>query len=104
MTGATDAIVSVHDVMPASFSRESCGFWTFWTLPTYRHRPSSWCLGKSGRRSSSRLSVSLAEKGCPLAGHGWAHKATAGPSHPLPPRPLPPDLTKRGGAPFPATG
>jgi predicted deacetylase len=74
----TEAIVSIHDVMPHTFSRvqrilkllDAAGV----PPPTLLVVP-----GKEWTPELLRSLRELSEKGCPLAGHGWIHKAIPGP-------------------------
>jgi len=74
----TNAIVSVHDVMPATFTRV---LRILDVLDAAQVPPPTLLVvpGKEWTPELLRSLRSLAEKGCPLAGHGWIHKATAGP-------------------------
>ncbi len=73
----TEAIVSVHDVMPETFSRVR----RILALLDAAEIPPPTLLVVPGKDWTPKLLGSLrdlAKKGYPLAGHGWIHKASPG--------------------------
>jgi predicted deacetylase len=74
----TQAIVSVHDVMPHTFPRVRR---ILKLLDTAEVPPPTLLVvpGKEWTPDHLDSLRGLAEKGYPMAGHGWVHKATSGP-------------------------
>jgi hypothetical protein len=74
----TDAIVSVHDVMPSTFSRVQR---ILDLLDAAEVSPPTLLIvpGKEWTPGLLESLRDLANRGYPLAGHGWIHKAPSGP-------------------------
>ena len=74
----SDAIVSVHDVMPSTFGRVR----KILSLLERTEVPPPTLLIVPGKNWTPELLETLqdlAKRGYPMAGHGWIHKATSGP-------------------------